>query len=269
MRLKSFYRFLTDSDFRATKILQRRLQKLKMTPRYKEGWMNIDGRRLFYSDAASFAFMYDEIFFAEIYRFISSAKEPLIIDAGANIGLATIYFKELFPQARIIAFEPDHIIAEGFRKNLRSLELSNVQLIEKGLGAMEGYVSFLSEGADGGRVVNGAGSEMQQSDIQKIEIVRLSGFIDQPVDLLKMDIEGGELDVMLDIQSVLHFVGNLFIEYHSFERSAQELSKLLTILEQHNYRYHIENPAFTKRAPLVNRETRMGMDMQLNIFAWK
>ena len=47
-----------------------------------------------------------EIFSQGIYYFEADNDAPVIIDAGAHIGLATLYFKSLYPDARITAIEP-------------------------------------------------------------------------------------------------------------------------------------------------------------------
>ena len=41
------------------------------------------------------------------YYFHTDKENPVIIDAGANIGDSMIYFKYLYPQATIYSFEPD------------------------------------------------------------------------------------------------------------------------------------------------------------------
>ena len=50
---------------------------------------------------------YQEIFVEEIYKFESNKSHPVIFDCGANIGISTIYFKTIYPNAIVHAFEPD------------------------------------------------------------------------------------------------------------------------------------------------------------------
>ncbi|HMK45110.1 MAG TPA: hypothetical protein VK436_00645, partial [Methanocella sp.] len=63
--------------------------------------MSVDGRRLVYTDGRSAAYMYGEIYLKEAYKFRAERRDPLIVDAGANIGLATTYFKKLYPASRV------------------------------------------------------------------------------------------------------------------------------------------------------------------------
>lgn len=96
------------------------LNKLYNTPRFVSTNFELEGgKTINIPDAASFIFMYKEIFEQEIYKFSSESKSPYIIDGGANIGLATIYFKKLFPKSEILAFEPDTQIHAVLKKKYR------------------------------------------------------------------------------------------------------------------------------------------------------
>jgi hypothetical protein len=59
------------------------------------------------------------------------------------------------------------------------------------------------------------------------------------VDFLKMDIEGAEAEVLLDIESELHSVQNLFFEYHSTPGKQQVLGELLSVVTKAGFRYII------------------------------
>jgi hypothetical protein len=60
-----------------------------------------------YLDAASFRVVAFEVFVKAEYFFRTSHDAPVIFDCGANIGLATLFFKRLYPKARVHAFEAD------------------------------------------------------------------------------------------------------------------------------------------------------------------
>src|SRR4051794_18771176 len=59
--------------------------------------VKIFGFLIYSSNYHSLIFLIREIFCSEIYAFQSSSQEPVIVDCGANIGMATIYFKSRFP----------------------------------------------------------------------------------------------------------------------------------------------------------------------------
>ena len=59
------------------------------------------GKMIELTDPFWYLHCYREIFGDQVYRFIANRQDPLIIDCGANIGMSVIYFKYLYPDARI------------------------------------------------------------------------------------------------------------------------------------------------------------------------
>ncbi len=240
---------------------------LKKMPRYVPTEILFSGKKIKIVDSASFLFSYTEIFEREIYQFESDNIAPYIIDGGANIGMSILYFKKLFPQARIIAFEPDKMVFDTLAYNIDTLALKNIELINKGLWNCDGRLDFFSEGADGGRVA----VKSDCDNISKIETVSLRKYIqDKTVEFLKIDIEGAETIVLEDIDDLLVNVERIFIEYHSFAEEEQTLHRIFNILKKHSYRLYINSCGATSVTPFSKVEIpENGMDMQLNIFAFK
>ena len=83
-----------------------------------------------------------------------------------------------------------------------------------------------------------------------------------------MDIEGAENDVIIDCGNDLKRCDYIFVEYHSQERSDQKLHDLLALLANLGFRYHIQD-AFVRKRPFVDRNTMVGMDLQLNLYFYK
>jgi FkbM family methyltransferase len=217
-------------------------------------------------DAASLLFLNHELFGLEIYKFNSIKKEPLIIDCGANIGLSIIYFKKLYPQAKIIAFEPDKKIFDYLKFNINSFQFKDIELINKGLWKEETILKFFSEGADGGRVADNEDT----INIIQIETVKLSNYLrNNQTDFLKIDIEGAETEVLLECEEYLCNVKNIFIEYHSFINKNQTLSIILNILEKNGFRYYIEQIGIKSEHPFTKIKNTNKFDNQLNIFGYK
>ncbi|MCS6796374.1 MAG: FkbM family methyltransferase [Raineya sp.] len=244
---------------------QKELNRIAQIPRFIEGETNMLGGLVKFVDSASFGFIYHEIFEREIYKFQTENSRPYIIDAGANIGLSVIYFKKLYPNAEIIAFEPDNKVFEILLFNIKSFGFENVQLIQKALWNEETTLRFYSEGADGGRIATQADSEK----LIEVSTCRLRNFLNRKVDLLKIDIEGAEITVMEDCIDLLHNVERLFVEYHSFVGKEQKLYKLLEILEKAGFRYQIQHVGVFSPHPFINISEYANMDLQLNIFAYR
>lgn len=133
-QVKNLIKFLIKTIKKPEKILiYIKLYITSNKKRYKESMTNIFRKKIFYTDSASFTSMYYEIFDKEIYRFNTNSTTPFIIDCGSNIGLSLIYFKKQYPNSKIIAFEPDREIFKILNKNIESLKLDGVEIINKGL----------------------------------------------------------------------------------------------------------------------------------------
>lgn len=241
--------------------------EIKDIPRYTKVEIDFEGKKIKIADSASFIFMYKEIFENEIYKFKTSVEEPYIIDGGANIGLASIYFKILFPTAKIVAFEPDDKIFNILKENIEVFGFSNVELIKKGLWNEDKTLTFKSEGADAGLIAEV--DQINPGVNNKIEVTSLRNYLKRPVDLLKLDIEGSETVVLSDIRNELKNVERIFIEYHSFVGQKQSLDKIMQILFENNYRLHISSPGLSSKSPFIELKVYNNMDMQLNIYAFK
>lgn len=223
------------------------------------------GKTLHVHDHASFKLGRKELFRAEAYKFISTKPAPLIIDCGSNIGMSILYFKSLYPGAKIIGFEADPYIFSFLEKNIQSCNLKDVTVLNRAVwDADDETLSFLAEGGAGGRLQERSG----QFNYIDVKTTRLKNYLNEEIDFLKIDIEGAEHKVIADCADEFKFVKNLFIEYHSMENREQNLHQILEIVHKAGFRYHIKE-AYTTPFPFVKRRLNIGMDMQLNIFCYR
>lgn len=244
--------------------IRRRIWKRSDEVRKYKGHFTIAYRnlRVFSNTSASINAVYRHVFIRKIYDFKSKTDSPFIIDAGANIGLATLYWKSIYPNARIIAFEPSKKVFEFLRKNVEDNGIRGVECVNKALSNTEGEIEFTTnEGVSGSIVM---AKNLPHS--YKVGTVKLSVYITEEVELLKIDIEGAELDVLREIQHKLFLVNRIFVEYHSFVHRQQELSQLLHLLEDAGFRYYIEGEG-TVASPFCGIKAELGQDMKLNIWA--
>ena len=215
-------------------------------------------------DGPSFAAQYEDIFVWECYDFPCDHPSPTIIDGGANVGAATIWWLARWPKARVVAFEPDPHVFEALAWNIRFL--GSVELHKCALSGGDSSV-FWSEGTDAGRL----GSAEEEADrVIRVPTIALSEVLDRlgSVDLLKLDIEGAETEVLEEAEEGLRRVGRIFVEYHSLEGRQQRLDSLLLLLQRQRFRYYIESPARRVR-PFRGVPVDRGIDFQCNIFAWR
>lgn len=210
----------------------------------------------------TFINQFESIFVNQIYRFQSTSSSPVIIDCGANMGTSVMYFKQLFTDAKILAFEPDRSIFDVLQKNITQNKIKDVSLFNKAVWIEDKEMYFSSSKAQSGALIT------NETEV-KVECVRLKSVLKnfKTVDFLKLDIEGAELPVMQDIASELHKVEHLFIEYHSYSGKDQELSKLLLVLEENGFRYYLGGNEVHGNGyqPVIEE----GMDLTIDIFARK
>ena len=100
-------------------------------PRNRPTTISFRNYRFDVPDAFSFVWQIKEIFADEFYCFKATTPQPLILDCGANIGTSITYFKQLYPDARIIAFEADAHIGQVLAQNLRQNNLRGVEIVNK------------------------------------------------------------------------------------------------------------------------------------------
>jgi FkbM family methyltransferase len=239
--------------------------QLSHLPRFKRGFTNLIKPNIEYVDSASLLSAYREIFKKEIYDFKCDGN-PRIIDCGANIGLAIIYWKRKFPDAEIIGFEPDPEIFRVLKKNIRKQDYSDVSLYKKGVYIRDDTLKFYQEGADGGHLVNN--DESDGNNFIAVPVTDLKKYLNKPVDMLKIDIEGSEVDVIPDCEENLRNVKNLFVEFHSFVDQEQRLSEILRSLKKAGFRYHLQ-PELVAKRPFIDQVEDNGMDNRVNIFAYR
>ena len=236
------------------------IQRILKIPRYSAFPTTIiKGNLLECPDSASLVFSYREIFLRKCYDFKFDDDDLFIIDGGANVGLAIFFWKNRYPNAKVVAFEADPEIFQFLEKNVQRNSLKNVTLVNKALWSSNTVLNFQEEGADAGRVIADSGS-------RRIEGVRLSEYISRTVHYLKLDIEGAELEVLEEIKGKLHLVERIFIEYHSFAGQSQHLDRILFILGEADFRYYVNSPGVSQHNPFTGMSLYNGMDMQLNIY---
>ncbi len=234
-------------------------------PRYQETRLRLHGLNLVTPDAASLLFTYDEIFNEQIYRFESSTDCPRILDLGANVGLSVLYFKRIFPNAEITAFEADPKIFGYLERNVHVNGFRDVQLINKAVWDCDCTLRFQSEGADGGQISvsgeNGA-IEVPAMDIRTLLQEKSYHFI-------KIDIEGGECRVVPRCAGLLDKTERFFVEYHSRVGEQQCLDAVIRTLSEAGFRLHIQSVGRYESPMIVGHEKTGAFDMQLNIFGRK
>jgi FkbM family methyltransferase len=192
----------------------------------------------------SLDYLFREIFVKQEYSLDIAQESPLIIDCGANIGMASMYFKRLYPDCRIIAIEANPHSFDLLRKNIEENHLEGITIIHACLSDKPGEVSFFFDQDKGSLAGSIHRSRGGQQEI-KISSVKLSELIhhEEP-DLVKIDVEGSEGIILKDLENTgsLRKSHYYIIEYHhNLEGSGLVLSEFLIPFEKEGYRFSMRS----------------------------
>lgn len=210
------------------------------------------GPYLFYFPSLTyFEGLFFEIFLKGTYS-LARTDEPIqAIDCGANIGVSLLYIKTRAPRARVVCFEPNPAARAVLEKNIAENKWGNdVHVFPYALGKEKGTVEFFVEGkvptSSGGGVANYSKNKNSPLSSYMVDVDTLSHYIDGTVDLLKIDIEGGEFDVLEELvaHDALKFVDRIQLEYHYIPGFfTRPLSEMLSLLESKGFRTFVHSTA--------------------------
>ena len=200
-------------------------------PRRQPGILMVDGKELRYGDLHSFYHQSRQIFGERLYDFESKNRAPVILDCGAHIGLASLYFKERYPEAHIRAFEADAALADFCKNNLIAFGAKDVVIEDAAVWTHDRGVNFESSHDDSGHITNAHNGTLVRS-------VQLRSVLDEgPFVILKLDVEGAEFDILKDCGKSLRNVQNLIVEVHAMKDNQSKIGELLENLENQDFRY--------------------------------
>lgn len=192
-----------------------------------------------------FVRLFEETYLRNEYFFQAKNDHPLIIDAGSNMD-TPIYFKWLYSNAKIIAFEANPVTFGLLKQNILTNKLIGIQLHNVALLDKEKSIDFFSNKNDRGTGLasvykSSAANRHEVRFSQRVITKKLSTFIDKPIDFLKIDIEGAENAVFteLDQSKKIKLIKQMAIEYHHHQVKGDFLGKFLSILEKNGFEYQI------------------------------
>jgi FkbM family methyltransferase len=159
-----------------------------------------------------------ELWCDQVYTrsFYQPEADDVVVDAGANVGLFSIWLARRYPRCRVFALEP---FPENFailEKNLTATGCRNVRPFHVALGAHAGTGTMV---ATTGRSLDHRLDTTGDPVTGGVRIVTLNAFMTEnqleTIDFLKMDIEGNEYDVFSTLpEECLGRINRMGIEYH-------------------------------------------------------
>lgn len=154
-----------------------------------------------------------QVFFAKEYEIVSERKISNVIDCGANVGLSAIYFANRYPQAKVIAIEPDDINFSFLKLNTKNY--SNVVCLQRAIWPVSTMLEVIDPGNGGWSLQTKMNTDGKVKSITIGDI--LEEFQFPEIDLLKIDIEGAERELFENnYESWLSKTNIITIELHDF-----------------------------------------------------
>jgi FkbM family methyltransferase len=168
---------------------------------------------LFLRPKSSDILVFNQIFLYEEYQIEIDFEPALIIDAGAYIGLSTVFFATKYPDATVVAIEP-------VESNLSVLDLnvkpySNIQVKSAALWYQPDFLQVVDPRVN---YFEFQMREAMKNETGTVPSITLNDILEEysgpGIDILKVDIEGAEKVVFTKNNSWLSKVRIVIVELH-------------------------------------------------------
>ncbi|MGQ9663031.1 MAG: FkbM family methyltransferase [Kiritimatiellia bacterium] len=196
------------------------------------------GLSMEFPDRRIWLHQFNAIFCRDCYGVGRLPSEPFVIDGGANIGTFSLFVRWLRPRARVIAFEALPVNADFFERNVGGRGMDGVELVRAAIGLGKEFTTVGGLAADSVRT--------EWPDGVRVAVVPLCRWITQPVDLLKLDVEGDECEAIRSAGEALRMVTRVVVEYHEYPEKAGRLGEMIGLLEAGGFdRFRLYNACET------------------------
>lgn len=234
------------------------------------GQSSLVGYPVRYTDPKAFLGMVREVWREKNYQIqLKNEGTIRVLDCGANIGIGVLYWLNRHSNVHITAIEADPAISKVLEHNVKvwaDPKSQQVEIVTACVATHNNGVRFLCDGSWGGRVAPSDNGDGQSIELPTVDILQL---IDGPIDLLKVDIEGSEVETLWYArEAIAKHVNHMFVEWHSLTGQKQELGRFLQFFENAGFRYHIRE-ASMRHSPFTNRRENWPMDSQLDCFFYR
>jgi len=176
---------------------------------------------MFLRNNSSDVLVYKDVIDSKEYEFTATKEPRTIIDAGANIGLTSVFFANKYPNAKIIAIEPDESNIKILEMNIKPYK--NIHLIKGALWDSVGEIDLLDAGLGNwgfmvGNEKDTNGIKLPATSKYKTKTITIEKICElyelDEIDILKIDIEGSEKEVFNNSSQWINKVNLIVVELH-------------------------------------------------------
>ena len=221
IRLRKIFSFLIENDCRL--ICREEDHFIARAKRSGLSEIKFHIRENDFADSTVFKHIFSQNAYGTLADLVLKTSGPgqvkYILDGGANVGFASVFFANRFPNSKILAVEPE---AGNYKLLTRNLEINGlserVKSIHGGLWSESRKLTIRNDfrsGTSDSFYLSESGKEEDRIQTYTIpELMNAHGF--KTIDILKLDIEGAELRLFTgkDIQQVLSLTKFIAVEIH-------------------------------------------------------
>jgi FkbM family methyltransferase len=139
--------------------------------------------------------------------------DSIVADVGANQGLYTLWLARVAAGGHVYAFEPDPELFQCLETNIRNNRLANVSTVQAAASNRPGKLAYKANEFNRGdnRVILNSGESVRLKHVQSVTI---DGIVsDSHLDVLKIDVQGFEIEALLGAQETLKANADLTIVF--------------------------------------------------------
>ena len=144
--------------------------------------------------------------------------DPVVLDLGGHIGSFSLAISQLFPQARVDAYEPTPFTSGYLRRNIERNGLSDrLRVFESAVSARAGVLvmAIMDDGSAHNGVMLAGAPGTSSIEVPSAGLDDVFAAAPGPVDMIKFDIEGAEYEAILESSTDLwEPVRRVVMEYH-------------------------------------------------------
>lgn len=190
----------------------------------------LDPLCLLHTGGAAVSHLYREIFVQRLYAPEGDlAPGARVLDAGAHIGMASLFFLSRYPGVRVTAVEANPKALPSLTRNLTGWG-ERAQVRAGALSDRAGKAPFfVTRGVNANVNAGLVDRERSSAEVERIEVDRLdvSDVLSEPLDFAKIDIEGAEYEILEHEGFHPAHVTSMVVEFHDLDRRERQFTDLL------------------------------------------
>ncbi len=179
----------------------------------------------------------------ELNRFTLGNK-PTIVDIGAHKGYFSIFIANKFKDAKVIAVEPLKTNHTVLRENVKLNNFKNITVYPNGISDKKETRELYTPASNSGGISMIKDWFVAEKNLQtfNMECITFSDLLKKEkittIDLLKLDVEGGEYSILSSIKAAqFKNIKNITMEYHQIGNL--KVGKIKKILKENNFSFEV------------------------------